>query len=251
MHAVDSERLKKEVSGLWWFHRIDLGNGIITPGIDRSAEKLKLIRMPQDLRGKTVLDIGAFDGYFSFEAEKRGAEVLAMDSYAWEGGYPWSKSEFKTTKKTFELARKTLNSKVKDINLNVYELSPKVGTFDIVLFLGVLYHLQHPLLALEKIASVTREQLILETHVDSLLSRRPAMTFYPSDELEKNPTNWWGPNPRAVVAMLKTVGFKKIKAYKMHSFFHQFCRALYYKVRHNHPFFPMLQQNRMVFHAWK
>lgn len=248
--AMNPEQLRKEVNKIWWFHQINLGNGIVTPGFDRSPQRLKKIRLPEDLRGKTVLDIGAFDGYFSFEVEKRGAKVLAMDEYAWEGKYPWP-SDFKGTKKGFELAKKILKSKVKDIKMNVYDLSPKIGTFDLVLFLGVLYHLQHPLLALQKIAQVTREQLILETHVDSLLSKRPAMTFYPTNELDNFPTNWWGPNPEAVVAMLKTAGFKKIKVYNRHSLIYQFCRAVYCKIRYGHSFYQKLQQNRMVFHAWK
>lgn len=248
---MDVGELKKVVDGICWFHKIDLGNGIITPGNDRSSERLKTIRMPADLRGKTVLDIGAYDGFFSFEAEKRGAKrVLATDHYAWEGMYPW-KSGFKGTKKGFELARTVLNSKVEDMKLNVYDLSPKTGVFDLVLFLGVLYHLQHPLLALERVASVTREQLILETHVDALLNKRPVIIFYPNDELEKNPTNWCGPNPAAVVGMLKTVGFKKIKVYNRRSFFYQLCRAVYCKVKYRRSFFQTLQQNRMVFHAWK
>jgi len=100
--------------------------------------------MPENLAGKTVLDVGAWDGFFSFESERRRAErVLATDSFCWsgEGG----------TKAGFELARKVLNSKVEDVEMDVLDLSPEnIGTFDIVLFLGVLYHMRRPLLALER-----------------------------------------------------------------------------------------------------
>jgi tRNA (mo5U34)-methyltransferase len=83
------------------------------------------------------------------------------------------------------------------------DLSPtRVGEFDLVLFLGVLYHLRNPFLALEKVASVTRSSLIVETVVDLLGMKRPAMAFYAGTELNRDPTNWWGPNPAAVVAML-------------------------------------------------
>lgn len=82
-----------------------------------------------------------------------------------------------------------------------------MGAFDVVLFLGVLYHLRHPLLALERVASVTRD-LILKTVVDMLGIGRPAAAFYPERELSDDPTNWWGPNPAAVEGMLRAVGFR-------------------------------------------
>jgi tRNA (mo5U34)-methyltransferase len=83
--------------------------------------------------------------------------------------------------------------------------------FDVVLFLGVLYHLRHPLLALERVASVTRELMIVETVVDLVGFRRPAMVFYPDRELNNDPTNWWGPNAAAVEAMIRSVGFDEVR----------------------------------------
>src|SRR5213596_771241 len=78
--------LRKEVEKINWWHKIDFGNGVITPGIDITPEKLKWIQMSQNLAGKSVLDIGAWDGFFSFEAERRGASrVVATDYYAWRG----------------------------------------------------------------------------------------------------------------------------------------------------------------------
>jgi tRNA (mo5U34)-methyltransferase len=75
----------------------------------------------------------------------------------------------------------------------------------------VLYHLGHPLLALERLFTVTGKQLILETHVDLITERVPAMAFYPSDELNRDPSNWWGPNPSCVKATLRDVGFVKVQ----------------------------------------
>ena len=149
--------------------------------------------------------------------------------------------------------RRALNSRVDDMTIDVLELSPeRVGVFDLVLFLGVLYHLRHPLLALEQIFSVTGKQLILETHTDMLWSTRPAMVFYPGAELYGDPTNWWGPNPAAVVAMLKSVGFRKVQLVsKQYSPVFMLGAAAYLKIRRRAPFFPTLQQNRMVFHAWR
>lgn len=137
---MNIDDLKTEVLKIKWFHRIDLGNGIITPGVDESPAKLKKLGLPEDLHGKTVLDIGAWDGFFSFETERRGAKrVLATDYFCWGG-------EGCGTKAGFELARKALNSNVEDMEIDVLELSPeKVGQFDLVLCLGVLYHMKHPL----------------------------------------------------------------------------------------------------------
>jgi tRNA (mo5U34)-methyltransferase len=243
---MNNDDLRKEVSKIKWFHKIDLGKGIITPGDDESPAKLKKLGIPEDLRGKTVLDIGAWEVFFSFETERRRAKrVLATDYFCWGG-------EGCGTKAGFELARKTFNSKVEDMEIDVLELSPeKVGQFDFV-FLGILYHMKYPLLALEKVCSVTKEQLILEMHVDMLFCRRPAMTFYPGDELNKDPTNWIGPNPAAVEAMLRTVGFRKVKIYSyLFSFPHRIGIALSHKIKNREPFFPAIQQNRVVFHACK
>jgi tRNA (mo5U34)-methyltransferase len=204
--AHDPETLRAQVEQIKWWHPIDLGGGVVTPGIDVTPARLAEIRMPDDLTGRTVLDIGAWDGFFSFEAERRGAiRVLATDSYCWDGG-GWG------SKKGFELARRALRSRVEDKWIQVLDLSPEtVGVFDVVLFLGILYHMKHPLLALERVASVTREQLIMQTQVDMLAVKRPAMAFYPASELGGDPTNWCGPNPAAVQAMLETVGFRNVE----------------------------------------
>lgn len=201
----DLESLQRRINEIKWWHPIDLGNGLTTPGIDCTPARLPELRVPEDLRGMSVLDIGAWDGFFSFEAERRGASrVLATDSFSWDGG-GWG------TKAGFELARKVLKSRVEDKTIDVLDLSPEtVGTFDLVFFLGVLYHMKHPLLALERVASVTKKHLIMQTQVDLMAIDRPALAFYQGKELNNDPTNWFGANPAAVVAMLKTVGFQKI-----------------------------------------
>lgn len=239
-----TDELTKEVQEIRWFHTIDLGHGVVTPGIDNSPQKLKKLGIPEDLRGMTVLDIGAANGFFSFEAERRGADrVVACDFPSWMGG----------GKRGFDLARRALNSKVEDVSMDVFDLSPEsVGSFDLVLFLGVLYHLKHPLLALERVFSVTGKRLILETHVDMIYTRRPAMVFYPNAELDEDETNWWGPNPAAVEAMLRTVGFRRVEKFsELRSRTHKLGTAAYLRVKKQTPFTHTLQQNRVVFHAWR
>jgi tRNA (mo5U34)-methyltransferase len=202
--------------------------------------------MPKDLRGMTVLDIGAWDGFFSFEAERRRAHrVVALDSFCWNGAGPG-------TKAGFEFARKVLDSRVEDVEMEVLDISPEnIGVFDLVLFLGVLYHMRHPLLTLEKIASVTGKHLILETTLDLCRFNRPAMAFYPGSELKGDPTNWWGPNPAAVEAMLRDVGFGTVKLVARDSVPYRLVRALRWRAKARTPFFDTLQTARGVFHAWR
>lgn len=204
--APAKAELMRQVNAIKWYHTIDLGEGVVTPGADNTPRKLRRISLPDRLDGKTVLDIGAWDGFFSFEAERRGASrVLATDSFVWSG-QTWA------DKRGFDLARRQLGSRVEERLIDVMELSPAaVGTFDIALFLGVLYHMKHPLLALERLASVTQELAIIETVVDMLSVSRPAIAFYAGDELAHDPTNWCAPNPPALAAMLRTVGFRRIE----------------------------------------
>src|SRR3954470_2055238 len=198
--------LRAEAERVRWFHSIELAPGYVTPGRADTRAQIARLHLP-DLRGKTVLDVGAWDGFFSFEAERRGAaRVVALDTFSWQARGAG------TGKAGFELARRALGSSVEDVEVEVLDISPETvgGVFDVVLFLGVLYHLKHPFLALERLRSVTDELLILETHVDLIGMRRPAAAFYPGTELEDDWTNWWGPNPAAVSGMLEAAGFSEV-----------------------------------------
>jgi len=239
--------LQARVDALRWYHSIDLGHGVRTNGIDDTPVRLARLDLPASFAGKTVLDIGAWDGFFSFEAERRGAaRVLATDYYSWHGT-GWG------TKAGFELARRTLGSRVEDLSIDVMDLSPeRVGTFDVVFFLGVLYHLPHPLLALEKVASVTTELLVLETVVDLVGLSRPAVAFYPDRELNGDPTNWWGPNIAAVHGMLRTSGFRDVLTVTPPpSAPYRAARAVAHWIKRRNTLSAAFHQDRAVVHARK
>jgi tRNA (mo5U34)-methyltransferase len=195
-----------------WYHQIEVVPGVVTPGVNDSQTILEALRLPDRLDGQRVLDIGARDGFFSFECERRGAEVVAIDSAAAETG--------------FEIAKDLVGSQVELLQRNVYDLSPDdLGTFDLVLFLGVLYHLRDPMLALDRIWSVSRDRLIVETQMideallvgpgefkrladlNPELEQIPLMQFYPGWALNNDPTNVWAPNEACLAAMLEEVGF--------------------------------------------
>lgn len=193
---VDPDVLRTLVHARPWFYQIDLGHGIVTPGIDRSAEKLADFGLPEDLSGKTVLDVGAYDGFFSF---------VATD-YLW-----WTQPDGRNDGPGFDIAHWALGSRVEKRVISVEDIrSETVGTFDYVLFLGVLYHSQEPMRYLRNVFSVTRERTIIETHVDGLDYDRPMMVFYPGRTLRDDPTNFWGPNRQCVLEMLYECGRARV-----------------------------------------
>ena len=180
----------------------------------RFERRLRLLQIPQDLTGWTVLDIGAWHGFFSFECERRGADrVLAIDQYAWNR---FGMNEFLA-------ARERLGSKVEHRRVDVHDLDPDdIGTFDLVLMLGVFYHLRNPLLALERVKDVTRRQLICETHVllPFVHERYPLVPFFPGDEnAEAAPHEMCAiPTLEALRQMLRSVGFTDVRTVYTPSF---------------------------------
>jgi tRNA (mo5U34)-methyltransferase len=242
--------LRKQVEELRWFHSIDFGNGVVSRGIDNSVKRLTTLHLPARLDGLSVLDVGAWDGFYSFEAERRGAaRVVAADHYAWHG-VGWGTGRGKDG---FSLARQALGSRVEDIDIDVMDLSPeRVGVFDVVLFLGVLYHLPNPLLALERVASVAKSLLILETVVDMIGITRPVAAFYPGRELNDDPTNWWGPNPPAVMGMLRHAGFSRAEIVtSLPSAPYRAARAVVHRLRNKNSLRAAFRQDRAVFHAYR
>lgn len=216
---MTSEEKRRLVMARDWYHSIEIEPGLVTPG-RRTAEELSTflgrIGFPPSLEGLAVLDIGAWDGFFSFEAERRGARrVVAYDLT------PPDHFGFAT-------AKAALGSRVEYVQGSVYDLAPAaVGTFDVVLFLGVLYHLRYPLLALDRIREVCEGYMLLETQcldecfiladgqrvtlerVDPRLLDVPLYRFYRGDELNPGDfSNWFSLNRRAIEDGLWTAGFE-------------------------------------------
>ena len=201
---MDSQPVRPEIQ---WFHSFQFADGSVIDGL-RPTPRLRAeadLVFKHSVVGKSVLEIGAWDGFFSFEAEKRGAaRVHATDHFCWSGP-GWG------TKVGFDYVHQKLKSKVEATDVDVFDLSPdRHGTYDTVLFLGVLYHLKNPLGGLELVHSLTRECAVIETQVDSLDVKSPVMRFYLGSELNNDPTNFWAPNVLCLDRMLREVGFRKV-----------------------------------------
>jgi tRNA (mo5U34)-methyltransferase len=200
----------------FWFHSIDLGHGVTTPGL-KSPEQLRVeldrLHLP-DLRGKTFLDVGAWDGYFSFAAERAGAtRVVALDHYVWKGtphGWEDRRHKLPPKQRGVELARRALRSEVEILvgDFTTMDLG-ELDTFDVVLFSGVLYHLQDPIGALQRVAQVTEQLAVIETASIEIpqLRDRALCEFYEKNELNDDSTNWWAPNAQALCGLCRAAGF--------------------------------------------
>ncbi len=208
--------LNSIVNSLEWYQTLELGNGIITPGRFDHRPYLDNYSLPETLNGKTVLDVGAASGFFSFEFERRGANVVATDLPEWfNHDFGPNYRPDKTVEsgqvylhRPFEVARDALGSKVQRKLINIYDISPETtGTFDIVFCGSVLLHLTDPIKALWNLASVTREKAIIATVIDREESERPIATMmgYGRGDV------WWIPTRACLELMTVSAGFAGIE----------------------------------------
>lgn len=225
----------------FWWHSIDLGHGVVTPGHKTAAVlegELAALALP-DLAGRSVLDIGGWDGYFAFEAERRGAaRVGVVDHYMWamdspgQQDYwrrcmrdgvtprPYHETEFwhpdtMPGKRGFDLAREVLGSGVEDFPVDFMTCDLEaLGQWDVVLYLGVLYHMEDPVGALRRVAEVTRELAIVETEavVVPAFEAQAVWRFFPGAELNGDVSNWWAPNLPGLGGALTASGFANPRA---------------------------------------
>lgn len=193
--------LSAQLAEIGWYHSIELPDGKVIPGLmppEYLHHRMQIMPISENLAGKRVLDIGAWDGWFSFETERRGATVTSLDCVEVEN---------------YLKARELMKSRADYQIMDVMEMSPeRLGYFDIVLCLGVLYHLKHPLAALEKVCELTRELAVIESWVvsdqDPVI---PTMEFYETMELGDQLDNWVGPTLECLKAFCRTAGFARVE----------------------------------------
>lgn len=215
------EELANEIERLGpWFHNMELGGVWTAPNHflgDYPRQKFARFEhaVPRDLRGKTVLDIGCNGGFYSIEMKRRGAaRVVGIDS-----------ADAYLAQARF--AAKALDVDIELRKMDVYDVPALAERFDVVLFMGVLYHLRHPLLALDLIhdhvaggtmifqsmlrgsrdVEAVAEDYAFDEHGIFDLPGYPKMHFV-EEKYAGDPTNWWVPNRACVEAMLRSAGFR-------------------------------------------
>jgi len=221
--SLSTDQIRQRVQELGkWFHNLDLQGVQTAPDHflgDYPTTKWQRFAsaIPTDLRGKTVLDIGCNAGFYSIQMKQRGAErVLAIDTddtYLEQGRF----------------AAEVSGVNIEFRNMSVYRLAELREQFDLVLFMGVLYHLRHPLLALDLIHEhVVKDMLVVQSMLrgsESIAEVSDDYDFWETDNfsdptfpqlyfIEKrysgDPTNWWIPNRACLEAMLRSSGFEII-----------------------------------------
>jgi tRNA (mo5U34)-methyltransferase len=202
-----------------WYHTMELAPGAVTPGWFDLRPIVDTLPWP-DVAGKRCLDVGPYDGFLSFELERRGAaEVIAADigsasDWDWplrlrqRGPATLAGMSGERTGAGFEIAQRLLGSRVERVEVSVYNLSPeRLGSFDVVVCGSLLLHLRDPVRALAAIRGVCSGQLMSAEQVDPWL----ALTR------RKNPSalqrggvrcQWWIPNPAAHSRMVESAGFE-------------------------------------------
>jgi tRNA (mo5U34)-methyltransferase len=207
-----------------WFHNLHLPDGTQTapnhPLGDFPAFKWREIgtRLPADLTGWTALDIGCNAGFYSIELAKRGARVTALDKDPqFLRQAAWAFRQFH------------LEDRIELRQGQVYDIAHWPETFDLVLFMGVFYHLRYPLLALDAVAEKARRLLVFQSltmpgdeimdcprdiEIDEreLMLRPgwPKMAFI-EHSLAGDATNWWAPNHACVTALLRSAGVEIVE----------------------------------------
>jgi tRNA (mo5U34)-methyltransferase len=217
-YSIEEIRSRVEALGPW-FHNIDLGGVTTAPnhflGDYPNVKWSKFANaVPRDLSGKSVLDIGCNGGFYSIEMKRRGAaRVVGIDSDVEYLAQARFAAEVADCEITFE-------------KLSVYDVGALREHFDLVLFMGVLYHLRHPLLALDLIREhVVDDYLVFQSMqrgVDEVGPTEQDYGFWDHSPFERadfprlhfiehryagDPSNWWVPNRACTEAMLRSAGF--------------------------------------------
>jgi tRNA (mo5U34)-methyltransferase len=206
---IDTALALKLIQGKPWHHDFEIIPGVRTNGSYNPENLWNELLLPLDMKGMSLADVGASNGYFSFEANRRGAKVVAFDFRHKDNS-------------GFGLAQYINGmNEIEHNHINVLDIAPgKYGQFDVVLSLGLLYHVSDPYLALSNCAALSRGRLLIESYcIDSLLppsmASEPVMRFIPDPErfpMQGQPnvdrSNFWGFNAMCLRRMLEDIGFE-------------------------------------------
>lgn len=180
-----------------WHQVFHLSENVVAPGANDIEWLLEKVGLPAKLDGESLIDIGTTNGGAAFIAQRRGAErVVAVDIYP-------------PDRFGFDRLNAAFGGGVDFLQGTIYQLPQILGDeqFDEVLFLGVLYHLRHPLLALDSLRRLTRQHLYVETETWGDPSDPPMARYFRHDELAGDSSNWFAPNLSCLVDWVESSGF--------------------------------------------
>ncbi len=198
--ARDRENLQFKLNNQGpWYENFTFTGGASTSGRSPSPKKLMALGLPSRLEGVSVLDVGAYEGYYSIQLEQRGAKVTANDHFVWN--WPGDNSL-----SNFELVKEITGSKISRLDADIHELPSR--KHDLTLFLGVLYHLEDQIGALRRIRESAKSLVVLETLLDNLNLFGPSLRYYPDRTLNNDSSNQFGPNLEALIGLIESAGFR-------------------------------------------
>lgn len=242
-----------DLSRYYWYHTIDLGDGLVTPGMYDYRETVAAFPFPQDMRGMTVLDVGSATGFFAFEFERRGARVVSTElpSLRDLDRFPGQSVENSLRKiermifpdgldlesqrrgdserelyrclldAPFQFCRERLDSKVERCYSTIYDLSAEsLGMpegFDLVFVGDVLVHTLYPLKALAALAPLCRGALVFAQMLPEGAQEPPAMMYVGGGDPDEDHISWWLPNQSCLMQMLTKLGFPHVEQTGWHA----------------------------------
>jgi tRNA (mo5U34)-methyltransferase len=249
---VFQERSRKmghaEAADFFWYHTVDLGDGLVTPGLYDFRETVECFGFPSGMKGMTVLDVGSATGFFSFEFERRGARVISVDLPSLEelDRFPGQTTEqligklermilpalpraklqperpittaemyFRLLDGPYRFCHARLKSKAERCFSTVYDLSAEklgVAAFDLIFLGDILLHTFYPWKALAAVAPLCKPGglLVLSQVMPEDLGAQPAMLYVGGDDPQGDDISWWWPNQACFEKLLKKMGFKTV-----------------------------------------
>lgn len=238
-----------DIRNYFWYHTVELPDGLVTPGQYDFREALPSFPFPPDMRGMRVLDVGSATGFFAFEFARRGADVVSVELPSLEaldrfpgqtveqmlvkirkmlaeqpagGGareYSAAQMYFYLLQGPFEFCRRLLGLPLRRCYAAVYDLTEANtgGAFDLVFMGDVLLHTLNPLQALATVAPLCRGTLVFSQHIPEAVDGQPAVLYVGGDSLDSDEVSWWLPNKPCIVALLKKLGFRTVADLGYHS----------------------------------
>lgn len=207
--------LASAVSRLFWYHTIELPGGVVTPGLYDHRPLVPHYGLPERMDGQRVLDVATFDGFWAFEMERRGAQVVAADVDRFAScDFPPQVREAiiqkgldRDTGLGFRLAHEARGSQVERIQRSIYDLDPAdVGSFDLVHVADLLIHLERPLAALRAVRSVTRGTALIADCFDPALEQGTIRYMGAWTDVP-----WWLPSLETLGQMVMDAGFAGVE----------------------------------------